>query len=79
MDSLIEVQTGVLHTFDGEEHEVHGGAYLSPEEYLRTSAELARLRERRLDEGTSAALVLGAALLGLAAGYWLARQDDDED
>jgi len=77
--SVFEVKKGVLHTYDGEAHEVEGGAYLSPEAYLRTSGELESLRRRRLEEsGTMLlGLVFGSALLGLAAGYWLGRRDDD--
>jgi hypothetical protein len=77
---LIEVKTGVLQTFDGEPHEVHGGVYLSPEAYLSTEAELLRLREKLLEESAAVipALVLGGALLGLAAGFWLGRRGDDD-
>jgi hypothetical protein len=79
---LLEVKKAVLHTFDGEAHEVEGGAYLSPEAYLRTNAELEQLRVRREAEASAAVpmLVVGAALLGLAAGYFLGRRgDEDED
>ena len=74
MDSIVfEVKKGVLHSYDGEPHEVEGGAYLSPEAYLRTVAELEQLRQRHLLDSTSliAGLVCGSALLGLAAGFWL--------
>jgi hypothetical protein len=70
---LIEVATGLLHTPDGEAHEVQGGAYLTPEAYLMTNAELGKLRAR--DEASLVPVILGAALLGLAAGYWLGRRD----
>ncbi len=81
MDStLLEVKKGVLHSYDGEAHEVEGGAYLSPEAYLRTAGELEALRRRRLDESSAMVLglVFGSALLGLAAGYWLGRRGDDD-
>lgn len=81
MDStLLEVKKGVLQSFDGEAHEVEGGAYLSPEAYLRTAGELEALRRRRLDESNSLllGLVFGSALLGLAAGYWLGRRGEDD-
>lgn len=74
MNSIVfEVKTGVLHSYDGEPHEVEGGAYLSPEAYLSTAAELEKLRQRQLLDSTSliAGLVCGSALIGLAAGYWL--------
>ena len=75
---LLEVKTGVLHSYDGEPHEVEGGAYLSPEAYLRTSNELDKLRQREVESSlTMPALVFGAALLGLAAGFWLGRRGDD--
>jgi hypothetical protein len=76
---LLEVKSGVLHTFDGETHEVQGGAYLTPEGFLATSAELDRLRAHYAESQSNrgVVLVLGAALLGLAAGYWLGRRRDD--
>lgn len=76
--SLFEVKKGVLHSYDGEAHEVEGGAYLSPEAYLRTAGELDSLRRRRLEENNKLLLgmVFGSALLGLAAGYWLGRRGD---
>ena len=71
--SVFEVKKGVLHSYDGEPHEVEGGAYLSPEVYLATAAELEKLRQRQLLDSSSliATLVCGSALLGLAAGYWM--------
>jgi hypothetical protein len=75
---LLEVKKGVLQSYDGEPHEVEGGAYLSPEAYLRTSAELEKLRHREVESSmTMPALVFGAALLGLAAGFWLGRRGDE--
>jgi hypothetical protein len=70
---LLEVKSGVLHTFDGEAHQVHGGAYLTPEAYLHTTAELEQLRVRREAEASSGVpgLLLGVAVVGLVAGYWL--------
>lgn len=74
---LLEVKKGVLHTFDGEPHDVEGGAYLSPEAYLRTLAELDKLRQRHVESSIATPLlVLGAALLGVAAGYWLGRREE---
>ena len=70
---LIEVATGVLHTPDGESHEVHGGAYLTPEVYLATHAELTALREREV--ASTVPLLIGAALVGLGIGYWFGRRD----
>ncbi len=79
--SVFEVKKGVLHSYDGEAHEVEGGAYLSPEAYLRTAGELESLRRRRLEESSAilVGMVFGSALLGLAAGYWLGRRGDDDD
>lgn len=77
---VIEVQSGVLHSFEGEEHEVHGGVYLSPEAYLSASGELANLRRRHAAESSMVlpALVVGTSLLGLALGYWLGRRGRGE-
>lgn len=73
-----EVKKGILHSYDGEPHEVEGGAYLSPEVYLRTTAELDKLRQRHVESSAlMPALVFGAGLLGLAAGFWLGRRGDD--
>jgi hypothetical protein len=69
----IEVATGVLHTPDGESLDVHGGAYLTPEVYLATHAELNALREREI--ASTVPLVIGAALLGLGLGFWFGRRD----
>lgn len=75
---LLEVKKGVLHTFDGEPHEVEGGAYLSPEAYLRTTGELDKLRQQHVESSIATPLlVVGAALLGVAAGFWLARRNDE--
>ncbi len=71
---LIEVATGVVHTPDGEAHEVFGGAYLSPEVYLATNAELTSLREREI--ASTMPLILGAAVVGLTLGFLLGRRDD---
>ncbi|MDP1829272.1 MAG: hypothetical protein Q8L48_38765 [Archangium sp.] len=74
----LEVKKGLVHTWDGEPHEVEGGAYLSPEAYLRTNAELEKLRQQHVESSAlMPALVFGAGLLGLAAGFWLARRGDD--
>ena len=75
--TVVEVKQATLSTFEGESFEVHGGAYLSPEAYLTTEAELTRLRAKQAqleERGTLVpSLILGAALMGLAAGYWLGR------
>lgn len=77
--ALLEVKTGVLNTFEGEAYEVQGGVYLSPQEYLRMSAELARLKDRTVETSLAVPVVaVGAALLGLAAGFWLGSRGDDE-
>lgn len=82
MDSnLLEVTSGVVYTPDGASHEVHGGAYLSPEAYLHTSAELERLRRHHADAQASQllpTLVVTAGLIGLAAGWLLARRSDED-
>jgi hypothetical protein len=76
MDSnVLEVSSAVVHTPEGESIEVQGGAYLSPEAFLTTSAELSRLRERAAETTPVVGLLLSAALVGLAAGYWLGRRD----
>lgn len=79
--TVIEVEKATLRTFEGEELEVHGGVYLSPDAFLAESAEKERLKrhEAQLEERSSLvpALVVGAALLGVAAGFWFGRRDDD--
>ncbi|MFZ5442918.1 MAG: hypothetical protein ACOZQL_23130 [Myxococcota bacterium] len=78
--TIVEVKEAVVDTFEGEKLQVHGGAYLSPEAWLTTEAELQRLREKKAEyEKTSLvvpSLIIGAALAGAALGYWLARDDD---
>ena len=76
--SILEVKSAVLHTYESGPLTVEGGAYFSPEAYLRTNAQLDRLQaiEAPLSHLVPA-LVLGAGLFGLAAGYWLARRDED--
>jgi hypothetical protein len=69
---LIEVASGTLHTPDGDAHEVQGGAYLTPEGYLTTNAQLERARTQEVI--TNVPLVVGAALVGLAFGYWLGNR-----
>jgi hypothetical protein len=78
-DQVLEVDSAVVRTFDGEPHEVHGGAYLTPEAYLRTTAALEQLHQRQLADRASTVpmLVVGAALLGLAAGYWFGGRSDE--
>lgn len=78
---LLEVATGTVKTPDGEQHQIHGGAYLSPEAYLHTQAELEKLRQAQADAAASKlipAMVIGAGVLGLAVGLWLGRRTDDE-
>lgn len=76
----VEVKKATLHTWEGATLEVEGGAYLSPEEVLATSTELERLRAHRADalSNKGPAIVLGAALLGLAFGFWLGRRSSDD-
>jgi hypothetical protein len=80
--TVVEVKNGTLHTFEGDEVEVHGGAYLSPEAFLTTNGELERLRDKqaRLEERSALvpSLIAGAALLGLAAGFYLGSRSDDD-
>lgn len=78
----MEIRDGVVHTFDGEAKQVEGGVYLSPAGYLAQANELASLRAYK-DETESIrwpVVVVGAALAGLAVGFWLGnrrREDDD--
>lgn len=78
---LVEVKTGVLSTFEDEQLEVQGGAYLSPEAFLTTEAELTRLRAEKenLEKFSLVvpSLVVAAGLVGAAFGYWFARRSDD--
>lgn len=80
--TVVEVKSALLQTFDGDSLEVHGGAYLSPEAYLTANAELERLRAQQAENSEKSrlvpTLVLGASLLGLAAGYWFARRSDED-
>ncbi len=77
----IEIRDGLVHTFDGEEKQIEGGVYLSPAGYLAQSNELATLRAYK-DETQSVRwplVAVGAALAGVAVGFWLGtrRRDDD--
>ena len=79
---LIEVSSGVVKTPDGESLQVEGGAYLPPDVYLRTHAELERLRQRQADAAASNALpmlLVGASVFGLALGFWLGGRSEDDD
>jgi len=82
-DEVVEVKEAVLNTFDGDRLEVHGGAYLSPEAWLTSQAELQRLTERQaqLEERSMLvpSLIAGAALLGIAAGFWLGRRSSEDE
>jgi hypothetical protein len=77
--NIVEVRSAVLNTFEDGKVEVRGGTYLSPEAWLTTEGELERLRAKNaeLEEKSLLvpSLVLGAALLGGALGFWLARRD----
>jgi hypothetical protein len=78
MRGTVEVKSAVVQTWEGESVEVEGGAYLPPEAFLATSAELDRLREKQQETSNVVpVLMVGAALFGLAAGYWLGRRDDE--
>lgn len=76
--TIVEVKNGVLSTFEDEQVEVKGGAYLSPEAWLSTEAELERLRASTaaLEERSLLvpSLLAGAALLGAAVGFWFGRR-----
>ncbi|MBE2251392.1 MAG: hypothetical protein IAE78_17765 [Myxococcus sp.] len=82
-ENLVEVESGVVKTFDGEAIEVRGGAYLSPEGVLRTTAELQRLRSRVIEQDELPSLLpivaCTTALAGLALGYWLGRRRSSDD
>ncbi len=71
--TFFEVKSGVIKTFDGEEHEVQGGAYLSPEHYLSTHAELERSREKSTGSSSAMTLLIAVGLLGFAAGLVVGR------
>lgn len=74
---ILEVKTGHIHTFDGERHDIHGGAWLSPEAFLASRAEVEQARQR--EAASAIPLVLGAALFGFAVGAavgWWAANDD---
>lgn len=80
-DEIVEVKQAVVNTFEGEKLEVHGGAYLSPEAWLRTEGELERLRAKKaeLEERSLLvpSMVIGAAIAGIALGWWLGSDSDD--
>ena len=82
-DEVVEVKEAVLNTFDGDRLEVRGGAYLSPEAWLTSQAELRRLTEKQalLEERSMLvpSVIAGAALLGLAAGFWLGRRSSEDE
>jgi hypothetical protein len=77
---VVEVKDAVVNTFEDQRMEVHGGAYLSPEAWLRTTSEVDRLRAKaaELEERSLLvpSLLLTAGLLGAALGYWLGRRAD---
>lgn len=79
--SVIEVERALVKTFEGDEVEVHGGVYLSPDAYLASNAELEKLKrhDAQLEQRSTLvpAMVVGAALLGVAAGFWFGRHRDD--
>jgi hypothetical protein len=78
---LIEVSTGEVKTPEGESLQIHGGAYLPPDVYLRTNAELARLRQKQAEAAASNALpmvIVGASLVGFAVGFWLGSKSDED-
>ncbi len=77
MSHFVEIQSGVLRTYDGEEIQVHGGAYLHPDGLLSTHAEIEKLRNRE-PPLPSVPIILGAALLGLTAGYLLGRRGSED-
>jgi len=77
-ENVVEVESAIVKTFDGEALEVQGGAYLTPEGVLRTTAELTRLRARVIDQDQLPSLLplvaCSAGLAGLVFGYWLGRR-----
>jgi hypothetical protein len=77
-ENVLEVESAIVKTFDGDALEVRGGAYLSPEGVLRTTAELSRLRARVIDQDELPSLLpiiaCSAGLAGLVFGYWLGRR-----
>ncbi|MFT3710338.1 MAG: hypothetical protein QM817_22170 [Archangium sp.] len=79
-EKIVEVRSAVVRTYEGEKLEVEGGAWLSPEAWLSTEAELERLRAKKQDfDKTSMVvptLMVGAAILGAVVGYWIASDDD---
>ena len=79
---LMEISSGVITTPDGASHKIEGGAYLSPEAYLRTHSEMTRLRQQQEDLAASNALpmlIVGASVFGLAIGFWLGARSAEED
>ena len=77
----LEVASGTVQTPDGQTHQIQGGAWLSPQAYLSTHAELERLRQHKADADASRvlpALVFGAGVAGVLLGYWLGRRSDDD-
>lgn len=81
-DAVVEVESGTVKTFDGEAIEVHGGAYLPPQAFLRATTELQRLRARVVEQDQVGSLVpivaCCAGLAGLALGFWLGRRDAED-
>lgn len=82
-DGLVEVASGTVTTYDGEAVEVVGGAYLSPENVLRATTELQRLRQRARESDelprVLPVLLVTAGFVGAAIGFWLGRRTIDDE
>ena len=80
--NMVEVASATVRTYDGDSLEVQGGAWLAPEEVLRTTNEIERLRARAAEQDALTkvlpVLICTAGLAGLALGFWLGRRRDDD-
>ncbi len=81
-EELVEIASGTFQTPDGQTVQIDGGAYLTPEAYLRTQGELERLRHYRAEVEASRllpALVFAAGAAGVMLGFWLGRRSTEDD
>lgn len=76
MEDAVEVKVATLETFEGETKQVEGGVWLPPSEYLRLMGKAERPAPAPPTNNSVFLVGVGAALAGVALGWWLSRDDD---